>query len=121
MKWLRRLLAGAAFVGLLVGGWLFADRNGDLVRVDYLVGELGDIPFWKTLIAASLLGAIASALVMSFVLVRSLLESRRYRKAVVKLESEVHQLRNLPLVTDEPPIASAQARNVTGAAAGRSE
>jgi uncharacterized integral membrane protein len=120
MKWLRRLIAGAAFVGLLVGGWLFADRNGDLVRVDYLVGELGEIPLWKTLIVASLVGAIVSSLVMSLVLVRSLLETRRYRKAVAKLESEVHQLRNLPLVADEQPIPSPRALVAPGGGAGPS-
>jgi len=35
---------------------------------------------------------------------RARMESRRFRKALVKLESEVHQLRNLPVVASDEEV-----------------
>jgi uncharacterized integral membrane protein len=96
MRWLRRLVALALFVATLVVGWQFAHRNADLVFVDYLFGTI-DAPRWAVLLAAFFLGAVAAALVAAFQAARLALTARRYRKLALSLESELHQLRNLPL------------------------
>ena len=57
MRWVRRLLALALFVGVLMAGWQFAAENGTPVRMHYLVGELRDVALWKL----SVLGPLVSA------------------------------------------------------------
>jgi uncharacterized integral membrane protein len=104
----RRVLAGAAFVALLVAGWRFAHSNGDPVRVDYLFGEITDVAMWQVLLSSVGLGVLVTALVLGLQLAASRLAARRTRKQLESLESEIHQLRNLPL-TESQPRASAQA------------
>jgi uncharacterized integral membrane protein len=120
MKLLRRSIFGVLFAGLMVGGWLFAHSNSETVRVDYLMGELAEVALWKALTGAGALGALVAALAMGFGLLRSRLESRRYRRELLDLESEVHQLRNLPLVSEEPPLSGDPALALSGGGAGRS-
>lgn len=102
MRILRRIGLLAAFVAVLVGGWMFAQGNGDPVRVDYLFGETADVVLWKALAVVAVIGAAMPFLVMSFWLFVARLEVRRLRKALRELETEVHQLRNLPAVSDDP-------------------
>ena len=52
------------------------------------------------LVVAALLGVLSGA--------RLRLEAKRYRKAARDLESEVHQLRNLPLSTEGAEPGSAR-------------
>jgi len=91
----------AVFVAALIGGWRFAHGNGQAVRIDYVVGTSADVALWKALLVATGAGLAAAAIVLGWALLRARLESRRYRKALVALESEVHQLRNLPAVADD--------------------
>ena len=97
----RRIVWLAVFVAALVGGWKFAGSNGSLVRVDYLFGVFGAVPLWLALVASASAGAVAAVLALSARLTRSSLAQRRYRKTVAALESEVHQLRNLPVDLDD--------------------
>ena len=100
MRWLVRILQIAVLAALLIGGWLFAAENGEPVQVNYVLGQTGDIRLWQALLCAFVLGALG---VGSFTLLASLrhgLVQRRYRKLVGGLESELHQLRNLPLAPD---------------------
>lgn len=97
----RWLIAIALFVGVLVGGWRFASLNSQVVSVNYLIGQSVDVSLWAVLLATFGCGAAVAALVASWGLMRSKLVSRRYRKAVAGLEAEIHQLRNLPLATEE--------------------
>jgi uncharacterized integral membrane protein len=117
MRWLRRLVALALFVAILVGGWQFAHRNADLVFVDYLIGTL-DAPRWAVLLGAVALGAAAAGLVAGFQAARLALTARRYRKLAASLEEELHQLRNLPL--GPPEEARARDRSVAAEGFGRS-
>lgn len=100
MRWLRRLVVVALFVGALVLGWRFAERNADPVFVDYLVGSI-DAPRWAVLVGSFGLGASLGLLVMGFQAARLALTKRRYRKLARDLEAEVHQLRNLPLAAPD--------------------
>ena len=97
MRWMRRVLVAACFVALLVGGWRFAAENSQTVSIHYLAGSLEGVAVWRALLASFALGAAASAAIGLLRGLRLRLESRRYRKAARELESEVHQLRTLPL------------------------
>jgi hypothetical protein len=98
MIWIRRILMIGAGAALLVAGWVFAAGNGEPVYVNYIFGRTAEkIALWKALVAAFALGA---ALIGAFALYSGLrhgLVVRRYRRMLGGLESEIHQLRNLPL------------------------
>jgi hypothetical protein len=94
---------------LLVGGWLFASENRDVVRVYYVLGEFTEVALWKALVAAFLAGALGVGLLASFAGLRHGLIVRRYRKAIGGLESEIHELRNLPLAPDPESPGDARA------------
>ena len=123
MAYLRRGIWLAVFVGALVGGWHFAGNNAAPVRVDYVVGVFGAVPLWLALLASFGIGAAVTAFALFARLTRSSLAGRRYRKTVAALESEVHQLRNLPVEAERDvpallPAAVADA-GLGAAAAGR--
>jgi len=101
MLWLRRLFLAALFVALLVGGWRFAHHNASTVTVGYIVGEFEEVSLWLALLVAFALGFALAALYWSLQLTRASMLTRRYRKAVADLESEVHELRNLPLASED--------------------
>lgn len=120
MRWLRRILQIGALLAILIGGWMFAAENGSPVRVHYLLGETAEIALWLALLCAFAIGALG---VGAFTLMASLrhgMVRRRYRKLVGGLESEIHQLRNLPLSPD-PDAPGGPSRRATppGGAAGR--
>jgi uncharacterized integral membrane protein len=101
MRTVRRLLAAVLFVAALVGGWRFADQNQTPVTLDYFFGVAEALPLWAALAAAFGLGfALAGALGL-YQAARLSLTARRWRKTAGGLESELHQLRNLPLATQQ--------------------
>jgi hypothetical protein len=119
MRWIRRILV----VGLLVGtwwvGWEFVTRNQQLVSVHYVVGDTAEATLWKVVLGSFFAGAGIVILFTVWISARSGLVARRYRKALGRLESEIHQLRNLPLAPDpDEPAQLApgvpRARSATG-------
>lgn len=99
MRTLRRVLVLVLVVAVAVLFYLFAAENGESVAVAIpLRAERLNVALWLALLAASGVGALAMALVLLFELARMGLTARQYRRAVSSLESEIHQLRNLPLV-----------------------
>jgi uncharacterized integral membrane protein len=92
-----RLLWVAIFVGVLVLGWRFASVNAEPVAVSYVFGAFAPMPQWLALLIAFAVGASAAGLIASYQALKRGLVMRRYRKTVRGLESELHQLRNLPL------------------------
>jgi uncharacterized membrane protein YciS (DUF1049 family) len=101
MRILRRLLGIGIPVALVWLGWQLAGRNSSLVTIDFLVGESGDVSLWAALATSFAAGAAVAGLASLYQLARLGLVTRRYRKTVDGLEAEVHQLRNLPLATEE--------------------
>jgi uncharacterized integral membrane protein len=101
MRIVRRLLLLALFVGVLVLGWSFASHNAQPVTVHYVVGELPAIPLWAVLLGAFAAGAIVAGAFSMFEVAKQGLVARRYRKTAEGLESEIHQMRNLPLVASD--------------------
>ena len=104
MRLARRLLGIVVFVALLVAGWSFAQGNPGPVTIDYVVGEVAGVSVWAALFAAFLVGAGCAGVLAAYQIAKLGMVTRRYRKAVRGLESEVHQLRNLPLAAEEPEV-----------------
>ena len=98
MRIIRRLVLLALFLGILVLGWSFASRNAEPVAVNYVAGELAAVPLWAVILVSFSLGAVAAGVMSMFELAKQGLVARRYRKTAEGLESEIHQMRNLPLV-----------------------
>jgi len=103
MRWIPRLLALALFVGALYVGWRFAAENGAPVRVHFVVGEVDGVALWKVLLVTFAAGAACAGLGWIHLFFKNLLTSHRYKKMLGGLESEIHQLRNLPLAPDSAP------------------
>ena len=101
MKILRRVLAFALLVALLWAFYRFAQANADLTTIDLVYAKLPEAPQWMVLIATFGLGAVLATLLLLYHMARQGLVTRRYRKTVRGLESEIHQLRNLPLAGGE--------------------
>ena len=99
MRWLRRLVGVAVVVAILVIGWWFAAANQQAVQVDYVWGT-EDRPLWQVIVACFGLGFLLAGGIGTWFGLRGKLVQHRYRKAVGRLEAEVHQLRNLPLAPD---------------------
>jgi uncharacterized integral membrane protein len=97
-----RLLWAVSFVGVLVFGWWFAAANAAPVPISYVFGELAPKPLWLALLAAFAAGAALAGLIGVYQALKRGLVMRRYRKTLRGLESELHQLRNLPLSGHEP-------------------
>ena len=121
MQTFRRLLALALFVGLFVVAWRFASANATEIEIDLLLLQLPAVPIWVALLSAIGLGALSAALSLGYQVIKKNLLTRRYRKTVKSLESEIHQLRNLPLAgTDSALALSADAEGQDGEIASRS-
>lgn len=115
MRVVRRLLWVALAVLVLVAGWRFASQNASPVRIDLMVVRIGETPLWVGLLCAFAAGAVCAGLAALYEVTRLALLARRYRKAMLRLESEIHQLRNLPLSADEgEPPAPAVRRLAAG-------
>jgi len=99
MRWVRRWIGVAVLAAFMVGGWRLAHENGSPVAVSYLFGAI-EMPLWQALLSGFGAGFALAGAGWLWLGLRSRLVERRYRKTVAALESEVHQLRNLPLATD---------------------
>jgi len=107
MRLVLRLLWAALFVGVLVLGWKFRADNEAAITISYGFGQLAPMPQWQALLAAFGLGVVAAGLIGLYQVAKLRLVARRFRKTVRGLESEVHQLRTLPLAGEEPASAGA--------------
>lgn len=107
---MKRLLVVVLVVGLVVGalflGKMFPDANATAVDLDLLWVRIPNVPLWILVIGAMTVGGILASLFVGFFWLRSRLLNRRYRKAIKRLESELHQMRSLPLSgnADEPAL-----------------
>jgi len=109
MRMLRRVLVVAVFVALFATVWRFVGGNEEPVSIDLLFGEWS-VPLWSALLVAFGLGALAAGLSLVWELAKKSVTARRYRKRMAGLESEIHQLRNLPLAAPEAHEVPATAR-----------
>jgi uncharacterized integral membrane protein len=101
MRFWVGLVAALVAVVLVV---MLVLRNGDPVNVD-LLAVIWPTKLWAAMVAAALVGAGLTALVLAWPLARLKLHTRRHGKRIAELEQEVHGLRTLPIATD-PPLPS---------------
>ena len=118
---LRRVVLAVILLGLVVVVRLFPDRNEGLVDIDLLLTNIAGVKLWFALGSSFVLGALLALLVASLFMARSALVGRRYRKAILDLEAEVHHLRNLPLATGDPFASDASSGGDTNGKAVASE
>jgi uncharacterized membrane protein YciS (DUF1049 family) len=115
----RRLLWLAFVVAVLVIGWRFAAANADEIHLDYLFGRFENVKVWVLVVSIFGLGALAGVAVCLIELARLGLLSRRYRKALGRLEAELHGLRSLPLGPEGSNASPVSRESADIAAAGR--
>jgi hypothetical protein len=119
MQNVRRLMALALFAGLFAVAWRFASTNAAEIPVDLILLQIPAVPVWVALLIAFGVGALAAGGSLSYEVIKKNLVARRYRKAVRGLESEIHQLRNLPLAgTDSASALRAEAEGEVGEGGG---
>jgi hypothetical protein len=108
MQVARRLVGVALFVAILVLGWNFAAEHSELVKIQVpFTGGL-EVTLWLALLVAFAFGAVLIGTVAMLRATKQGLVARRYRRMIRDLESEIHQLRNLPLSGDESASVEAE-------------
>lgn len=121
MQTVRRVMALALFAALFVVAWRFASTNAAEIPVDLLLFQMPAVPIWVALLTAFGIGALSAGISLGYQVIKKNLVARRYRKTVRGLESEIHQLRNLPLAgTDSALAVRADAEGRDGGLASRS-
>jgi uncharacterized integral membrane protein len=101
MRMLRRLLVVVVFGALFFGAWRFVAGNKTPTSLDLVFFDLPEVPLWSALLGAFALGALCAGASLVYELAKRSFAARRYRKELAGLESEIHQLRNLPLAAPE--------------------
>jgi lysylphosphatidylglycerol synthetase-like protein (DUF2156 family) len=101
MQVVRRLLAVALFVAVLLLGWNFAAEHSSTVTIQLPFTQGLEVTLWAALLVAFGLGVGSTGVVAMLRATRQGLVARRYRKMIRDLEAEIHQLRNLPLANGE--------------------
>lgn len=87
-------------------GWMFYAANTAVVTIDLLGMAVVEVTVWKLALSCFALGAGTVLLMAGFLGLRGYELRRRYRKTIRGLESELHQLRSLPLSSDPgTPVA----------------
>ncbi len=87
------------FVGTLCMGWTFRANNSVPVDIELIWIQVPRIELWSVILIAMAAGAILSALFFGFAWLRQRLLSGRYRRAIKRLETELHEMRSLPLAS----------------------
>jgi len=102
---MKRLLlltsAGVLFVGALWLGWSFRAANAMPIDLDLIWLRVPNLELWWLLFVAACFGAFVATIVVGFAWLRGWELNRRYRRAIKRLESELHQMRSLPLASSE--------------------
>ena len=99
------ILGLAAFVGALWLGWAFRAGNSAIIDLDLIWMQVAGVELWRVILVALALGGAIAAVLVGFAWLRARLLNRRYRKTIRRLESELHQLRSLPLSGSEEVVA----------------
>jgi uncharacterized membrane protein YciS (DUF1049 family) len=92
-------------VGALWLGWAFRAGNSAIIDLDLIWMQVAGVELWRVILVALALGGAIAAVLVGFGWLRARLLNRRYRKTIRRLESELHQLRSLPLSGSEEVVA----------------
>ncbi len=105
MRQLRWLTAVALFAALFGLSFSFVLDNGQRVVLDLPLVQPLRPPLWAALAGAFFAGALGASAGLLFQVAKKTLAARRWEKRAAGLESEIHQLRNLPLAANDPLLA----------------
>ena len=101
---MKRVLLMIALFGVFGAAmWLgrtFPAANAGAIDLDLLWLRIPNLQVWSLLLGSISLGAFGASVILGFFLLRGWMVGRRYRKAIKRLESELHQLRSLPLAKE---------------------
>ncbi len=101
MVYVRRLLIAAIFIGVACLAYVFPTSNDQAVSLglDWPVEGFRTpaVPLWVIVSVAYVIGIGTASAALVWKIMKQGLAGRRYRKTLEGLESEIHQLRNLPL------------------------
>lgn len=89
---------------MLSVGWMFRDRNSNSIDLELIWFQVSDIEIWWVILVAMALGGGLAVMPLSFAWLRSRLLNMRYRREIKRLESELHEMRSLPLADDQPEL-----------------
>jgi uncharacterized integral membrane protein len=105
MRQLRWVLAIVVLTVAAVLLATFVIGNQNSVTLDLPLLGLKHPPLWLALAGAFFMGAFAASAGLLLQLAKKTLAARRFEKRVAGLESEIHQLRNLPLAESDSLLA----------------
>jgi len=91
------LLGMALFLGALIVGWRLAAANAAPLDLNLIWVTLDGIAVWQLVLISMAMGGSGVLLGASVLGARGWLLRRRYRGTIRRLESELHQMRSLPL------------------------
>ena len=98
----------AFFVGALWTGWSFRAGNSGPIDLDLIWMQVPNVEPWRVILLALGLGAVLASVLVGFGWLRARLLNRRYRSTIQRLESELHQMRSLPLSGSEDAAIMAE-------------
>jgi uncharacterized membrane protein YciS (DUF1049 family) len=101
------MLGVALFVGTLWTGWSFRARNAEPIDLDLIWIRISDIELWWVILVSIGIGAAVTGVLVGFGWMRIRLVNYRYRRAIRRLESELHEMRSLPLAGAEGELREA--------------
>lgn len=82
------------------------------IDLDLIWVQFPHVEIWWAVLVSFGIGAFIATLLVGFAWMRGRLLNRRYRRVIRRLESELHELRSLPLMGSEPPrvVSSSEQR-----------
>ena len=96
------ILRIALVVAAVAYAAVFAISNREPVSLDLVFVELASMPLALVVLASVGIGASLASLALAWPFMQGRARQRRTTRKVEELEREIHGLRTLPLVTDEP-------------------
>jgi uncharacterized membrane protein YciS (DUF1049 family) len=116
---MKRLLAWTIAIGLFIGllwtGWSFRAGNAAPITLDLIWIRVPDVELWRVILVSIAMGAILAGTILGLAWMRVRLLNHRYRRAIGRLESELHEMRSLPLSKGETEFAQGASAELVGA------
>lgn len=93
---MRQLIGVILFIIILILSTVFALNNNHMVMIDYLIGNR-EISMSLLVAACTLIGLLLGLIIGTWALMKSRVQLRLTKKKLSKLETEINNLRTLPV------------------------
>jgi uncharacterized membrane protein YciS (DUF1049 family) len=98
---MKRLLVWLVLIGLFIAalwaGWTFRSSNSVRIDLELIWIRVPDVELWWVVLGSMAFGAGLATAIVGFAWLRGRLLNMRYRRAIKRLETELHEMRSLPL------------------------